>query len=112
MKWIGPSTEEALERAAKDKVPVVILPHAFTQEHVETLVEIEIEYREEAEKMGLHDFYRVPTVGTSAAFIDGLVDQILRHQGQNRIVSQDAKPLCPSGFTDCCMRTQRQEDRK
>lgn len=103
-KWIGPSTEEALEKAAHDKVPVVILPHAFTQEHVETLVEIEIEYREEAEKMGLHDFYRVPTVGLNAAFIEGLSDQVMKHRGANRTVSNEAKPLCPSGFKDCCMR--------
>ncbi|HPD83337.1 MAG: ferrochelatase [Alphaproteobacteria bacterium] len=112
LKWIGPSTEEALQKAATDKVGVMILPHAFTQEHVETLVEIEIEYRELAEKMGVHDFYRVPTVGTSAAFIDGLSDLILRHRGKGRIVSQEGQPLCPSHFKECCMRTQRQADRK
>lgn len=112
LKWIGPSTEEALQKAANDKVGVVILPHAFTQEHVETLVEIEIEYREEAEKMGLHDFYRVPTVGISAAFIEGLSDQVLKHKDQKRIISNEGKPLCPNNFKDCCMRSQRQVDRK
>lgn len=104
MKWIGPSTEEALEKAAHDKVPVVILPHAFTQEHVETLVEIEIEYREAAEKMGLHDFYRVPTVGTSPAFIAGLADQVVKYLGALKTVSHTGAPVCPSGFKDCCMR--------
>ena len=104
LKWIGPSTEEALQKAANDRVPVVILPHAFTQEHVETLVEIEIEYREEAEKLGLHDFYRVPTVSTSAPFIEGLADQVMRHMGQNKTLSHTGEPLCPSSFKDCCMR--------
>jgi len=104
MKWIGPSTEDALQRAANDGVPVVILPHAFTQEHVETLVEIEIEYREEAEKMGLHDFYRVPTVGESAAFIEGLADLVIKNMGKEKTLSHTGEPLCPSGFTDCCMR--------
>lgn len=104
MKWIGPSTEEALKKAAQDGVAVVILPHAFTQEHVETLVEIEIEYREMAEEMGLHHFYRVPTVGTSAAFIECLADLTLKNIGQNRILSNTGNPLCPSGFKDCCMR--------
>ena len=104
MKWIGPSTEEALEQAAKDKVPVVILPHAFTQEHVETLVEIEIEYRTMAEKLGLTDFYRVPTVGTSAAFIEGLADMVLRHMDRYAVLSHTGEPLCPSGFKRCCMR--------
>jgi ferrochelatase len=108
MKWIGPSTEEALEKASKDGVPVVILPHAFTQEHVETLVEIEIEYREEAEKMGLHDFYRVPTVGESAAFIEGLAHLVLKNMGKQKTLSHTGEPLCPSGFTDCCMKVRNQ----
>lgn len=112
LKWIGPSTEEALQKAANDKVGVVILPHAFTQEHVETLVEIEIEYRELAEEMGLHEFYRVPTVGTSAAFIDGLCDLVLRHSDKKRTISFEGKPICPNNFKDCCMRTQREADRK
>ncbi len=112
LKWIGPSTEEALKKAAKDNVPVVILPHAFTQEHVETLVEIEIEYRELAEEMGLHDFYRVPTVGLSGAFIDGLSDLVLRHSDKKRTISFEGKPICPHNFKDCCMRSQREGDRK
>jgi ferrochelatase len=103
MKWIGPSTEEALEKAANDGTPVVILPHAFTQEHVETLVEIEIEYREVAEKMGLKHFYRVPTVGISAAFIEGLADMILKFMGKHTLSSDIGTPLCPSNFKECCM---------
>lgn len=104
LKWIGPSTLEALEQAAKDNVPVVILPHAFTQEHVETLVEIEIEYREEAEKMGLHDFYRVDTVSAHPAFIDGLSDMIMARLDDTGIKSDQMKSLCPYGFKECCMK--------
>ncbi|MEM9468622.1 MAG: ferrochelatase [Pseudomonadota bacterium] len=103
-KWIGPSTEDALEEAANDNVPVVILPHAFTQEHVETLVEIEIEYREEAEKMGLHDFYRVPTVGTHPDFIKGMADMVMARLDTTGIESDQREPLCPSGSKDCCMK--------
>jgi ferrochelatase len=52
LKWIGPSTEDALQKAAQDKTPVLIYPHAFVSEHVETLVEIEEEYRDSAKKTG------------------------------------------------------------
>ena len=104
LEWIGPSTEEALEKAAQDDVPVVILPHAFTQEHVETLVEIEIEYREIAEELGLKDFYRVPTVSTVASFIEGLADLVLIHTGKGGTVSQTGTPLCPKDFCECSMR--------
>jgi hypothetical protein len=56
---------------------VIIYPHAFTQEHVETLVEIEIEYRELAHALGVPGFYRAGTVSTHPAFIEGLAAIVL-----------------------------------
>ncbi|MCB9988076.1 MAG: ferrochelatase [Rhodospirillales bacterium] len=100
-KWIGPSTEEALQKAADDSVPVLIYPVAFTQEHVETLVEIEIEYRELAREIGVPAFARVPTVGTHAAFIEGLAD----------LVTGKAKGgcACPEKFAQCGCRKMKGE---
>src|SRR5690606_996770 len=46
LKWLGPSTPEALEQAARDGKGVVVCPIAFVSEHVETLVELDIEYAE------------------------------------------------------------------
>lgn len=42
LKWIGPSIGEALEKAARDGKGVVVYPHAFVSEHVETLVELDM----------------------------------------------------------------------
>jgi protoporphyrin/coproporphyrin ferrochelatase len=103
-KWLGPSTEEALERAAHDQVPVVILPHAFTQEHVETLVEIEIEYREVADHLGVPGFYRVPTVGTHPDFIRGLADMVIAAPRAPKIAPNTGVSLCESKFGCCAMR--------
>lgn len=44
-KWIGPSTEDEIERAAHEKVAILISPIAFVSEHSETLVELDVEYR-------------------------------------------------------------------
>lgn len=101
-KWIGPSTEEELRRAAKDGVPVVILPHAFTQEHVETLVEIEIEYREVADHLGVPGFYRVPTVGLHPDYIAGLAEMV-RHAHVD-IAPDTGAALCPHSFKECAAR--------
>ncbi|MCB1556687.1 MAG: ferrochelatase [Alphaproteobacteria bacterium] len=92
-KWIGPSTEEALRRAGQDKVPVLIYPLAFTQEHVETLVEIEIEYRALAETLGVPGFARAPTVGTHPAFIAGLAELV---RGEKK-----STPACPESCVKC-----------
>jgi ferrochelatase len=103
LKWIGPSTTEALEKAAVDQVPVVIYPHAFVSEHVETLVEIEIEYRHLATELGVPGFARVETVGTGATFIDGLKTMVLGQLDSNRVSADGGERLCPSGFAQCCM---------
>ncbi len=72
LKWIGPSVEEELQRAAKDKKGVVIYPQAFVSEHAETLVELDQMYREKARNMGVPFYIRVSTVGTHPLFIAGL----------------------------------------
>jgi ferrochelatase len=72
LKWIGPSTEDEVLRAGRDKVPVVIAPIAFVSDHSETLVEIDIEYRHLAQQSGVPHFAFVPAVGTAPDFIRGL----------------------------------------
>lgn len=72
MKWLGPSTVEALEQAARDDVGAVVAPIAFVSEHVETLVELDIEYRELAHRIGVTPYLRAPAVGVAGAFVDEL----------------------------------------
>jgi len=52
-KWIGPSTEEEIARAGREKVALLVVPIAFVSEHSETLVELDVEYRDVAEKHGV-----------------------------------------------------------
>lgn len=111
MKWIGPSTEEALEKAAADKKDVVIYPHAFTQEHVETLVEIEVEYREVAEHLGIKGFYRVPTVGDDPDFIAGLGKMVKNFEQRDDISADSGTKICPKEFGRCCMDVADQLDK-
>lgn len=103
-KWLKPSTEDAIRSAGEDGVPVIILPHAFTQEHVETLVEIEIEYRELADHLGLPGFYRVPTVGVHPDFIQGLAD-MARHAPGAPIAPAKGESTCPAQHGECAQRT-------
>ncbi len=72
LEWIKPYTEAEIERAGQDKVPLVVVPVAFVSEHSETLVELDIEYREKAHEDGVPHYERVPTVATHPAFIEGL----------------------------------------
>jgi ferrochelatase len=74
MKWIGPSTIEAIEAAARDGVGVVIVPIAFVSEHVETLVELDRDYAEVAQRLAVQPYIRVPALGVDAGFIEGLAE--------------------------------------
>lgn len=103
-KWIGPSLGEALERAAEDRKAVVIYPHAFTQEHVETLVELDIEYRDEAEHMMVPGYYRAQTVSTHPLFIEGLAGLVRDYQDKEEISGEGYACICPEKFGRCCMR--------
>lgn len=102
-KWIGPSTSDELGRAAADGVPVIIYPHAFVSEHVETLVEIEIEYRHEAQGRGVPAFARVPTVSADEAFIAELAQLVAGHARQSGIYPAGGVRLCPLASKRCCM---------
>ncbi len=77
LKWITPSIKQALDKAAKDNVAVIIYPHSFTQEHIETLVELDIEYKKYALDIGIKGYYRAQTVGISQEFINGLSNLVI-----------------------------------
>jgi ferrochelatase len=76
MRWLAPTTLDEIEAAAKDGVGVVISPIAFVSEHVETLVELDHDYRGRAEAAGLSAYVRAPTLGVEEAFIEGLASLV------------------------------------
>ena len=64
LKWIGPSTEDIIVENSKLGKHIVLVPIAFVSEHSETLVELDIEYKELADKNGCKNYSRVPALGT------------------------------------------------
>jgi ferrochelatase len=69
LEWLTPSTEDEIVRAGRDEVSLVVLPVAFVSDHSETLVELDIEYRELAAENGVPGYRRVPALNTHPAFI-------------------------------------------
>ncbi|HYX15937.1 MAG TPA: ferrochelatase [Nostoc sp.] len=78
VEWLQPYTEDALkELGAKGVKDLVVVPISFVSEHIETLQEIDIEYREVAEEAGIHNFRRVPAPNTHPVFINALADLVI-----------------------------------
>ena len=102
LEWIGPATEDEIGRAGKDGVPVVLVPIAFVSEHSETLVELDIEYRELASEAGVSEYVRVPTVSDDPRFLDGLARQaalaIRRGAG---VAPAEGETRCPENHGGC-----------
>ena len=75
VEWLRPYTDDALqelgEQAVKD---LLVVPISFVSEHIETLQEIDIEYREVAQEAGIQNFRRVPALDTHPVFINSLAE--------------------------------------
>ena len=78
--WLGPEVEPTLDDLAAQGVPgVVIAPIGFLSDHVETLYDIDIEFRARADKLGLR-LERTAMLNASDALADtlaALVDEQL-----------------------------------
>jgi len=78
VEWLKPYTEEALQELGSQGVEdLLVVPISFVSEHIETLQEIDIEYRELAEEAGIHNFHRVPALNTHPVFIDSLATLVV-----------------------------------
>ena len=104
LKWIGPSTPEALEAAGQAGLSVIITPIAFVSEHIETLVELDHEYAELAAEVGCPNYIRVPALCTDPGFINGLAK--LTQKSLDRGGTQPCQGwTCPTDRSKCPRKT-------
>ena len=102
LKWIGPSTEDVIVENSKIGKKIVLIPIAFVSEHSETLVELDIEYKELADKNGCVEYLRIPALGVNNNFIAALSNLVLNKEG-NKLTEKLFPPKiqCPSNFKKC-----------
>ena len=102
LKWIGPSTEDIIIENSKVGKHIVLVPIAFVSEHSETLVELDIEYKEIAEANGCKNYTRVPALGINEDFIKTMSELIIK-RNEHQINENLCPPKiqCPSKFKKC-----------
>ncbi len=106
-QWLEPSTEDEIQRAARDGVGLVVVPIAFVSEHSETLVELDIEYRCLAERLGVPCYIRVPTPNSEPVFIEALAHLVRRaREAGPGLCSYRNRRNCPAQFGACPLRAQ------
>ena len=102
LKWIGPSTEDIIVENSKLGKHIVLVPVAFVSEHSETLVELDIEYKELADKNGCKNYSRVPALGTNKNYIKAMSDLIINKLDYDfNGELYPPKKHCPNKFKKC-----------
>jgi ferrochelatase len=85
VKWLGPSTSDTLVRLGRQGVErVLVVPVSFVSEHIETLYELDIQYKKVASDSGIAEYRRVPALNSDPIFIRALAELIERSRDSAR----------------------------
>lgn len=78
VEWLTPYTDDKIrELGAGGVKSLLAVPISFVSEHIETLEEIDVEYRDLALASGVEHWRRVPALNTDPAFIGDLADLVV-----------------------------------
>jgi len=104
LKWTSPSLDCEIKKAVLDhKIPVVV-PVAFVSDHSETLVELDIDYKNLAIKLGAENYLRVPALNIDGHFIKALFEickEVSSNSDSQIFSGKKAQRICPKNFTFC-----------
>lgn len=77
LQWLKPSVEDMLEAVTRRGYKkLLIVPVAFVTDHIETLCEVDIEYRKLAEDLGVTDYRMSRAIECHLEFIRALADSV------------------------------------
>jgi protoporphyrin/coproporphyrin ferrochelatase len=80
VRWLGPRTEQVIRRlGARGQTHVLVVPIAFTSDHIETLSELDREYGEVAHEVGITHYRRAPALNDRPRFLDALAEIVRDH---------------------------------
>jgi ferrochelatase len=100
VRWLGPRTEQVLRRlGARGQKHVLVVPIAFTSDHIETLSELDQEYGEVAHESGITHYKRAPALNDRPLFLDGLA-RIVKDHLDSGIVYSSQYPIRCAGCTN------------
>eukprot|EP00890_Picochlorum_soloecismus_P002560 jgi/Picsp_1/3304/NSC_06143-R1_ferrochelatase ii len=113
VEWLRPYTDDSIRYLAQKGVrSLLAVPISFVSEHIETLEEIDVEYRELAEEEGIKHWGRVPALNTNAKFINDLADAVIEalpYMGSVSSPTAISDSLVPLGEVDALLETYDRE---
>ena len=105
VRWLGPSTERVIRRlGARGQKELLVVPIAFTSDHIETLSELDREYGEVAHRAGITHYKRTPALNERPQFMDALADLVREHLAAGRPYGPLYSTRCPGCVNAQCRR--------
>jgi ferrochelatase len=78
VKWLSPSTDDTIRKlGAENRKHLLVVPISFVSDHIETLHELDVEYRAVAGMAGIENFIVMKGLNDSQAFIHALKSIVL-----------------------------------
>jgi len=102
--WLGCQTDEAITGLARNKRRhILLVPIAFTSDHIETLHELDIEYCQHlGTSVGVETIRRCASLNDSPLFIQAMADIVKNHLESNRLHTNQLPLRCPSCVNVTC----------
>lgn len=104
LPWLGPQTDKTIEELAKrGRKNILLVPIAFTSDHIETLHELDLEYADElASKCGVENIRRAESLNDNAVFIQALADLVHTHLKEDKPCSRQLHLRCQMCVNATC----------
>lgn len=94
--WLTPKTDEIIEHLGRQhRKNVLVVGISFTNDHIETLSEIDIEYAELAAKVGITKFRRAPSLNDEPLFLDAMAEIVHEHLQRGEQCTRLYRFRCP-----------------
>lgn len=105
VRWMGPATGQVLrELGARGERRVLVVPIAFTSDHIETLSELDIEYGHLAREAGITHYVRAPALNDAPRFLDALATIVAEHLRAGARASRRYATRCAGCRNPACRR--------
>ncbi|XP_017288435.1 ferrochelatase, mitochondrial [Kryptolebias marmoratus] len=107
MPWLGPQTDEVIKGLCeRGKKNILLVPIAFTSDHIETLHELDIEYAQVlGEECGVENIRRAESLNGNPLFMKALADLVQSHLKSNEPCSRQLTLRCPLCTNPTCGET-------
>ncbi len=80
VRWMEPGTLEVMDQlAAEGHQALLLVPVSFVSDHIETLHEVDIEFRAHAEARGIRYFVRSPSLNDRPEFLAAMASLVRHH---------------------------------